>query len=112
MPLSLTPILFSLIVIIMVSKTDAFELLSDIISHRQCFLYTMRKYSKPKCLATLKKKVQGTKEGGETTGVRSFLIRALLTALPDDIIRASGWLSRQIAAEASLTNTAPLLVNV
>lgn len=72
----------------------------------------MRKYSKPKCLAILKKKVQGTKEGGETTGVRSFLIRALLTALPDDIIRASGWLSRQIAAEASLTNTAPLLVNV
>lgn len=57
-------------------------------------------------------RVRGTKEGGETTGVRSFLIRALLTALPDDIIRASGWLGRQIAAQAPLTNTAPLLVNV
>lgn len=56
--------------------------------------------------------VGGPKEGGETTGVRSFLVSALLTALPDDIIRASGWLSRQIAAQARLTNTAPLLVNV
>lgn len=53
----------------------------------------------------------GTKTGGETPGVRSFLIRVPLTVLPDDIIRASGWLSRQIAAQASLTNTAPLLVN-
>lgn len=54
----------------------------------------------------------GTEEGGETTGIRSFLVRALLTAFPDDIIRASGWLSRQIAARATLTNTAPLLVSV
>lgn len=54
----------------------------------------------------------GMEEGGGTTSVRSFLIRALLTALPDDIIRASGWLSRQIAAQASLTNTAPSLVSV
>lgn len=54
----------------------------------------------------------GMEEGGETTGVRSFLVRALLTALPDDIIRASGWLSRQIAAQASLTNTTPTLVSV
>lgn len=54
----------------------------------------------------------GSEEGGETMGVRSFLVRALLTALPDDIIRASGWLSRQIAAQASLTNTAPSLISV
>lgn len=54
----------------------------------------------------------GMEEGGGTTSVRSFLVRALLTALPDDIIRASGWLSRQIAAQASLTNTAPSLVSI
>lgn len=58
------------------------------------------------------KREQGTKEGGETPGIRSFLVRVLLTALLDDIIRASGWLSRQIAARVSLTNMAPLLVNV
>lgn len=52
------------------------------------------------------------REGGETTHVRSFLVRAPSTALPDDIIRASGWLSRQIAGQASLTNTAPALVSV
>ena len=52
------------------------------------------------------------REGGETPGLRSFLVRVLLTALPDDIIRAAGWLSRQIAAQASLTNTVPSLVNV
>lgn len=51
-------------------------------------------------------------EGGETTGVRSFLVRAQLTALADDIIRASGWFSKQIAAQSSLTNTAPSLVSV
>lgn len=49
---------------------------------------------------------------GETMHIRSFLVRVPLTALPDDIIRASGWLSRQIAAQASLTNTAPALVSV
>lgn len=55
---------------------------------------------------------KGLGDGGETTGVRSFLVTVLLTALPDDIIKASGWLSRQIAAQASLTNTAPSLVSV
>lgn len=54
----------------------------------------------------------GVGDGGETTGVRSFLVRAPLTALPDDIIRPSGWLGRQIAAHASLTNTAPSLVSI
>lgn len=38
------------------------------------------------------KSVGGTEEGGEAMSVRSFLVRALLMALPDDIIRASGWL--------------------
>lgn len=73
----------------------------------------MCKYTQPKRSATAPKEgVGGTEEGGETTSVRSFLVRALLTALPDDIIRVPGWLSRQIAAQASLTNTAPSLVNV
>lgn len=75
----------------------------------------MSKLSQSECLATTLETGRGHGQGGggsETIGVRSFLVRTLLTALPDDIIRASGWLSRQIAARASLTNTASSLISV
>lgn len=62
------------------------------------------------CRFNLKEGARG--EGGEKTSVTSFCIRAQLTVRLDDIISASGWFSKQIAAQASLTNAATQLISV